>query len=241
MDNPLDLHADAYRPGGSIYDFDNEVMLTWYPERVMKRIGNARSLLELGLGHGYTAEIFAPLFSRHVIVEGSPAVVRGFHEKVPNCRAEIVTAYFEQFSTEDRFDLILMGFVLEHVDDPMVILRRYREFLAPGGRIFLAVPNAAALNRRLGHLAGMLKDISLLSDYDRLMGHQRYFTVETLSEQIEMAGYKLVGLEGIYLKPLTSSQLASLKLERSVFRALCEVGINYPELSCGILAEIAVA
>jgi 2-polyprenyl-3-methyl-5-hydroxy-6-metoxy-1,4-benzoquinol methylase len=238
--NSLDVHAAAYR-GGSLYDFDNQVILNWYPERVLKRVKSAGSLLELGLGHGFTVEKFAPHFARHVVVDGSPAVIRDFREKVPNCRAEIVAAMFEEYRTSDPFDVILMGFILEHVDDPMVILRRYREFLAPHGRMFLAVPNANALNRRLGNLAGMLDDVYALSPNDLALGHKRYYTVESLREQIDRAGYRLIGLEGIYLKPLTSGQLASLKLDGSIIRALCEVGIDYPELSCGILAEISLA
>jgi hypothetical protein len=119
------------------------------------------------------------------------------------------------------------------------ILRHYRSFLAPGGKIFLAVPNAEVLNRRLGHLAGMLDDMAALSQNDHLQGHKRYYTVSSLTEEVEQAGYRVVWMEGVYLKPLTTSQMVSLRLDPKIIRALCEVGVGYPELSCGILAEIS--
>ena len=238
MSNTLDNHVAAYQ-GDNMYDFDNEILLTWYPQRVLHHAGAARSLLELGLGHGYTADIFSRRFERHVVLEGSPAVIGIFRDKHPDCRAEIVETWFESFATDERFDLIVMGFILEHVDDPLLILRRFREFLAPGGRMFLAVPNAEALNRKLGHMAGLLNDVTSLSENDYLLGHKRFYTVATLSADIAQADCGVDRLEGIYLKPFTTRQIVSLQLDRKVIDALCTVGIDYPELSCGLLVEIS--
>lgn len=238
MNNKLDVHVAAYK-GENLYDFDNEILLTWYPQRIVMNSKGASSVLELGLGHGFTTNIFSDNFDRHVVLEGSPAVIQNFKEKFPECDAEIIETYFEEFSTEEKFDVIVMGFILEHVDDPFVIISRYKDFLSPCGKIFLAVPNAEVLNRRLGHLAGMLEDIEMLSENDLLLGHKRYFTVRSLSAEIDCAGYQIDKMEGIYLKPFTTSQIISLNLNEKVIRALCEVGVDYPELSCGILAQIS--
>ena len=238
MVNTLDKHVAAYQ-GDNLYAFDNEILLTWYPQRVLHHAGAAHSLLELGLGHGYSADIFSRRFSRHVVLEGSPAVIGNFRDKHPDCRAEIVETWFENFVTDERFDVIVMGFILEHVDEPLLILRRFREFLAPGGRLFLAVPNAEVLNRRLGRLAGLLDDVTTLSENDHLLGHKRFYTVATLSADIAQAGCGVDRLEGIYLKPFTTRQIVSLQLDRKIIDALCTVGIDYPELSCGLFAEIS--
>ncbi|MDB5983202.1 MAG: SAM-dependent methyltransferase [Pseudomonas sp.] len=238
MSNTLDKHVAAYQ-GDNLYDFDNEILMSWYPQRVLHHADAACSLLELGLGHGYTTDIFSRRFERHVVLEGSPAVIGNFRSKYPDCTAQIIETWFETFTTEERFDVIVMGFILEHVDDPLLILRRFREFLAPGGRMFLAVPNAEVLNRRLGQLAGLLDDVTTLSENDHLLGHQRYYNVATLSADVTQAGCVVDRLEGIYLKPFTTAQILSLQLDRSLIDALCTVGIDYPELSCGLFAEIS--
>lgn len=238
MKDNLDVHVAAYT-GENLYDFDNEILLTWYPQRIINNTKDARSILELGLGHGFTTNIFSNNFDRHVVLEGSPAVIQNFKKKFPECDAQIEESYFETFSTEEKFDVIVMGFILEHVDNPFEIISRYKKFLAPGGKIYLAVPNAEVLNRRLGHLAGMLKDMDTLSENDLLLGHKRYYTVSSLSAEIAQAGYKIDKMEGIYLKPFTTSQIVSLNLDKKIIHALCEVGVAYPELSCGILAQIS--
>ncbi len=239
MSNTLDKYVAAYQ-GDNLYDFDNEILLNWYPQRVLHHAGEARSLLELGLGHGYTTDIFSRHFAHHVVLEGSPAVVRNFREKHPECKAQIVETYFENFCTDEKFDLIVMGFILEHVDDPLLILQRFRNFLAPGGKMFIAVPNAEVLNRRLGYLAGFLDDVTTLSENDLLLGHKRFYTVDSLIADVERVGCGVDRLEGIYLKPFTTRQIVSLQLDRKVIDALCIVGIDRPELSCGLLAEISV-
>jgi len=238
MKNKLDAHVAAYN-GENLYDFDNKILLTWYPQRIVMNSKGDSSILELGLGHGFTTNIFSNNFNRHVVLDGSPAVIQNFKEKFPECGAQIVETYFEEFYTEEHFDVIVMGFILEHVDNPFEIISRYKNFLSPGGKIFLAVPNAEVLNRRLGYLAGMLGDIEALSENDLLLGHKRYYTVNSLSAEIDRAGYRIDKIEGIYLKPFTTSQIISLNLDERVIRSLCEVGVDYPELSCGILAQIS--
>jgi SAM-dependent methyltransferase len=238
VDGQLDIHAPAYS-GNSLYDFDNTILMHWYPRRVLLHSPQARSLLELGLGHGHTVEIFSNHVDRHVVLEGSQAVIDGFKAKHPDCRAEIVETYFEDFATAERFDVIVMGFILEHVENPLAVIRRFRQFLAPGGKLFVAVPNAEVLNRRLGHLAGMLPDMKALSAHDLQLGHRRYYTVTTLSQDIVTAGYTIDRIEGIYLKPFTTSQVMSLGLNDCVLDALCQVGVGYPELCCGILAQVS--
>jgi SAM-dependent methyltransferase len=237
MKNVLDTHVKAYQ-GNNLYDFDNEIILKWYPHRVIKFAGNAKSMLELGLGHGYTTDIFSKHFEKYTVLDGSPAVIENFKKNYPDCKAKIIETYFENFDTDEKFDVINLGFILEHIDNPHEILSKYKKYLAPGATMFVSVPNAEVLNRRLGNLAGMLPDMTVLSDNDRLLGHKRYYTVKTLTEEIEKAGYTLVRMEGIYLKPFTTTQILSLNFDKEIIRALCEVAIDYPELSCGMLAQI---
>lgn len=131
-----------------------------------------------------------------------------------------------------------MGFILEHVDNPFEIIIRFKEFLVPNGKMFITVPNAEVLNRRLEHLAGILLDIQKLSENDLILGHKRYYTVESLTEEVRRAGFEIERMEGIYLKPFTTKQMTSLNFDKNIIDALCHVGIDYPELYCGILAQL---
>lgn len=237
MEKKLDSHLKAYE-GKTQFDFDNEIMLNWYSQRIIELAKGASSILELGLGHGFTTNVFSKCLDNHLVLEGSPAVIENFKKRFPECKAKIIETYFETFDTEEKFDVIVIGFILEHVDDPPLIIQRFKKFLSDDGKIFISVPNAEALNRRLGNLAGLLPDMQKLSENDIALGHKRFYTVSSLIADIQKAGCKVEKMEGIYLKPFTSNQMASLSLSKSIFTALCQAGISYPELCCGILAEI---
>jgi hypothetical protein len=45
-------------------------------------------------------------------------------------------------------------------------------------------------------------------------------------------------IEGIYLKPLTTAQMAQLNLSKEIMEAFCKVGKDFPELCVGVLLEL---
>ena len=236
MSQNLDSYVGAYGQDFA-YAFDNAIMLNWYPKRIMALSKKEDRVLELGIGHGYTSNLFAQFYSRYSVIDGSESVIAQFRKQYPLSGAQIVQSFFEEYDTAEKFDVMVMGFVLEHVHSPQKILRHFRQFLGPGGRCFIAVPNAESLHRRFGHEAGLLPDLMALSDGDKALGHLRLYTVASLSRELEECGYRVVAKEGIFLKPLTTRQIASLDLGADILDGMCKVGVGYPELSNGLLFE----
>jgi len=236
----LDLEATEYQPDAAT-SFENNLILKWYPERVLKSTGPIGSLLELGIGHGYTAELFNKNCDRHVIVDGAPSVIEQFRDAHTHLEIEIFESYFENFEMDEKFDVIVMGFVLEHVDDPVLVLNRFREHLKSDGKLFVAVPNGESLNRRIGFEMGLIDSLSSLNKNDLSLGHKRNYSLDSIVADIEVAGYRVISQEGIYLKPLPLAVLQSLENSAANFDAMLQVGIQFPELSVGILIEAVVA
>ncbi|MBC01442.1 MAG: SAM-dependent methyltransferase [Rhodobacteraceae bacterium] len=233
----LDTVASKYtKPSG--VEIENDLILNWYPQRVLARTGRVGNLLELGLGHGYTVRHFHEMADRHTVIEGSRAVVDYFEKNNPWFEGRILEGYFETCELDERFDLIVMGFVLEHVDDPVAVMRRYRKALAPGGRLFVAVPNAKSMNRRLGLEMGLIDDIYDLNETDHLLGHQRNYCRETLAADAARAGYRVAHEEGIYLKPLPLGVLKTLDDMDANLKAMLKVGVDFPDLCVALLVEL---
>lgn len=234
--NDLDAVSSEYRPNGATA-IENDLILNWYPQRMVARFGHCDSLLELGIGHGFTAGKFNAACDRHVLIEGSQVVIDQFRETHSDFEAELVFGYFEEFDTDERFDVIVMGFILEHVEDPGYLLDRYRKFLKSGGRLFVAVPNAKSMNRRLGVELGMIDDIYSLNANDHALGHRRQYCLDTLKAELVRHGYTITHEEGIYLKPLPLGVLKSLPDFEANLQAMLRVGIEFPELCVGLLVE----
>lgn len=241
----LDRLKGAYGPEFRYHE-ENLAMLGWYVERMMGALARsrARTLVSLGIGHGVVGRAIlsglASSLSEYTVVEGSPEAVADFRnstEVPPN--VSLVNALFEEYSPASPVDAVEMGFVLEHVDDPAAVLARYAGFLRPGGTMVVVVPNARALHRRIGHAAGLLDNLFRLSPDDLLLGHKRYFDLASITALVLSAGLKVVRIEGVYLKPLTTAQLASLALSPEVRRAFYDVGVEHPDICNAIYLEAA--
>jgi 2-polyprenyl-3-methyl-5-hydroxy-6-metoxy-1,4-benzoquinol methylase len=102
-----------------------------------------KRVLDFGCGGGFFLRICARLGADVQGIEPSPhgAKVTG-RQGIPVFEGSLE----EYLSMSDRqcFDVITSNHVLEHVSNPIRTLAGLRALLAPGGRITIAVPNAAS-------------------------------------------------------------------------------------------------
>lgn len=245
----LDVHQAAYTKAFAHYE-ENHLVHVAYGLRVANRLRElrARAVLSLGIGH---TEVARPILEmlregalgRYVLVDAAPAIIQGFAESITPAPPglELIEAYFESFVDSERFDAIEAGFVLEHVDDPALLLRHLRGLLREDGRLFVAVPNARSLHRVLGHEAGLLPDLYALSPADLELGHRRYFDLERLVKLVGECGWSVQSRAGLMLKPFTTRQMEQLALPAEVWRALQQVAEGYPEISNSFCLELSLA
>jgi len=237
----LNSYKDAYLESFP-YFWDETVLLDAYARKLVAALKPRKRVRALSLGIGrqmVSKAIFENVdLAEYHIVEGAEDIIERYKaESSPPDFVQVHHAWFENVSLDGKFDVIEMGFVLEHVDDPALILRRYRDFLAPGGVLFVAVPNARSLHRLLGHAAGLMPDIYALSPSDIALGHKRYFDTQSITAMVRDCGYQVDQVHGLMLKPLTTSQIQSLRLGRKFDEALIEVGYGLPDVTNGVLIE----
>lgn len=239
----LDQYVGAYH-GDFRFADENLGMLRSYVSYFIDSVGLRPSSDVLSLGIGYqivSQSIVRELGDRlasYMIVEGSRAVIADFKAQWPLEREpEVVESYFETFDSKRQFDAIEMGFVLEHVDDPALVVGRFKRFLKPGGFVSMAVPNARSLHRLIGHEAGLLDDVYKLSAEDRQLGHKRYFDLASLQCLAESEGLVVRRTRGIMMKPVTTRQLGALQLSSEVMQALYKVADGLPAISNALYIE----
>jgi 2-polyprenyl-3-methyl-5-hydroxy-6-metoxy-1,4-benzoquinol methylase len=90
---------------------------------------------------------------------------------------------------DERFDVIIFADVLEHLPWPVGILRRYLQWLAPGGSVIVSLPNVGLWSVRFAHLFGnwSYEETGVL---DRT--HLRFFTRKSAKWLIGEAGLQVV-------------------------------------------------
>ncbi|ASW54801.1 bifunctional 2-polyprenyl-6-hydroxyphenol methylase/3-demethylubiquinol 3-O-methyltransferase UbiG [Plantactinospora sp. KBS50] len=95
----------------------------------------------------------------------------------------VLQGRFEQVAATLRADVVCAFHVLEHVDDPRLLLQTARQVLAPGGWLALEVPNIASVAaQRFGR-----QWPGLQPEY-----HRWHFTPESLTKLLVGSGFDVV-------------------------------------------------
>lgn len=169
--------------------------------QVVELVGQAKRVLDVGCWNGDLGRVLMDggcSVSGIEIDAGAAAIAARFLEKVVvlDLDKESVLDHFEPGS----FDAIVFADVLEHVYDPVGVLRGCLDLLAPDGRVVISLPNVAHGSLRLAHLAGRwdLTDTGLL---DRT--HIRFFNRALVFDLLEQAGLVVEDLRGTTADPLT--------------------------------------
>jgi 2-polyprenyl-3-methyl-5-hydroxy-6-metoxy-1,4-benzoquinol methylase len=191
-------------------------------------------VLDLGIGDGLFLEAFRT-HENFTIIEGSSSLVEHAKEKIKNdaSKVKIIKTYFENYEPLHRFDVIIASHVLEHVQDPTIVLRKVRTWLKPGGILIVIVPNRESLHRRLGLILRIQKKLDDLSERDQIVGHLRVYSMEMLTKELLATNFTIKQKQGFFVKVLSNQQLSNLSPK--IIEGLCELSSDLPaELGANI-------
>lgn len=200
-----------------------------YSFKIAKRHFVGETLLELGPAEGVMTDLLATVGKKMTLVEGSARFCDDLRHRFPE--AEVVHSLFEEFCPQGTFDNIILGHVLEHVQDPVDILSRAKHWLTPeNGRLFAAVPNARSLHRQAAVLMGMLPSEDSLNEMDLHHGHRRVFNPESFRNAFLRAGLQIEIFGGYWMKPVSNKQIETTWTPE-MLDAFMEIGERYPDIS----------
>ncbi len=193
------------------------------------------SALELGCSDGVWTRLLVERFARVVVVDAAEKYVNLLREQLRGHNIEFHLSFFEQFETDEKFDSIFMLNILEHVLDPVEVMRRARQWLKPDGVILINVPNAESVHRKVGVALGMIDRIDALNPLDQRLGHRRVYTWDTLRKDIEASGLNIQHISGVFLKVISNAQMEQC-FNPDLMRALYVVGREFPRQCATIYA-----
>ncbi len=168
--------------------------------RILNLVGRGKKVLEVGCATGYmTRYLREELDCRVSCIEIDPDAA----EKAGAFSEKIVIGDIEELDCTqtlgmNRFDVIILADVLEHLKDPGRVLMRLRNYLAPEGFLLISVPNGAHGSLALEVLDGRWKyrEEGLL---DR--SHLHFFDRDTMSALLDATGFHISRLERIIVHP----------------------------------------
>jgi len=219
------------------YSFDFDIMHP-YMLKSFEPFFKEGNLLELGSFEGEFTKRFLPYFDAITCVEASDKAIKEAKKKLPES-VEIIHSKFEDVDLENKFDNIILTHVLEHLDDPVKILKRInKEWLTDNGKLFLVTPNAMAGSRQIAVKMGLISHNSAVTPAEKEHGHQITYAFDTLERDAHAAGLDVIHRSGIFFKALANFQWDMLLetdiISKEYLDGCYALGEQYPELCSSI-------
>ena len=175
----------------------------------------ARSVLEFGCGEApLGAAIKARQKARVVGIELDPRAAAVARKRIDDVYQGDVRQIVSLI--HERFDWIVGGDIVEHLDEPWSFLAELRRISAPGGRLLLSLPNLANVSIVNDLLRGRF-------DYVYMgltcAGHVRFFTRRSIEEMLDIAGWRVESIETqpVTITPAAAELLAKLEASGAEF------------------------
>ena len=223
LNEELDLIAS-----NSLYAAGVNTCSIHYSFEIFSRYIKEGTILELGPAEGVMTDLLYKTENPLTLVEGSSLFCKLLEEKYPD--VEVIHSLFETFSTDKKFQTIVLGHVLEHVDDPVLILQRIKQFLREDGIILAAVPNANSIHRQAAVLMGLIPTLKTFSALDHHHGHKRVYGIDELENDFSFAGLTIKKTGGYWLKPISNAQIEK-DWTPEMITAFMKLGEKYPEIA----------
>lgn len=219
------------------YTFDFDVMHPFMLKSFIPffREGN---LLELGSFKGDFTKRFFPHFEDITCVEASDEAIE-FARNEFGSRVKFVNSLFENADLPTKYDNIILTHTLEHIDDPIALMKRVNdEWLSDKGRFFLVCPNANAPSRQIAVKMGLISHNSAITPAEKEHGHRITYTLDTLERDAKAGGLKVVHRSGIFFKALANFQwdrlLGTDIISKEYLEGCFQLGQQYPDLCSSI-------
>jgi 2-polyprenyl-3-methyl-5-hydroxy-6-metoxy-1,4-benzoquinol methylase len=202
-----------------------------YSYNIFCRYANKGSILELGPAEGVMTDLIMKDFVDITVVEGSEIFCIELKKKYPTLK--VINSLFESYLPDFKFDNIILGHVLEHVESPKDLLKKLKQWLNPKGVIFASVPNALSLHRQAAVLMGLLENESSLNLSDINHGHKRVFNLNDFINLFLVSDLNITKYGGYWLKPLSNIQIEESWSQEAI-KAFMILGEKFPEIAAEI-------
>jgi 2-polyprenyl-3-methyl-5-hydroxy-6-metoxy-1,4-benzoquinol methylase len=219
------------------YSFDYDVMHPYMLKSFLPFFREGK-LLELGSFKGDFTKLFLPYFEDITCVEASDEAI-DIAKSTLGKNVKFINSLFEFAELPTKYDNIVLTHVLEHINDPVAVLKRINdEWLSDNGRFFLVCPNANAPSRQIAVKMGLIKHNNAVTPAEKEHGHQITYTLDTLERDAKTAGLKVIHRSGIFFKALANFQwdilLQTDIISKEYLDGCFELGHHYPELCSSI-------
>ena len=150
-----------------------------------------KNILDVGSGTGVSCILLEKKGYNMTGVDPDPKNAQLINSKLK--KGKCINSYFEDLKIENKVDAVWLTHVIEHLEQPDILLEKCKEWIIPDGIICIAVPDCENPD--------MLKS-SLTNPY-----HIYHFTKQSLKILFEKCGYDVIKCDSLAIIKKTNRRM----------------------------------
>ena len=153
---------------------------------IKKIIPKKSRVLEIGSGHGFFLEIMKTN-GFDIIGYDISKEKRKYSKKITDVPVYDININ-EKIPADNKFDIVVLFHTLEHITEPITLLKNIKKLLKPKGKILIEVPNSDDFHLKLN---------KFYKEFYWERAHIHYFNPKILKNVIRKSGFKNIRIVGV--------------------------------------------
>ncbi|MGI9534622.1 MAG: class I SAM-dependent methyltransferase, partial [Thermodesulfobacteriota bacterium] len=147
------------------------------------------TLLDIGCATGWITSNSKDAGFDVLGLEANPVIAKYGRDKYG---IEIFEGFIEDLDINMKFNAITMFHILEHLTDPLQILKKVSSHLTDNGKLLIVIPNADSLG------------VGIFGQFYNwnIPDHISFFSPATISELMEISGFRVLGISHLTSPPM---------------------------------------
>ena len=189
------------------YVFDDKmkhIIIKNLKEILKDDFNNIKKVLEVGCYMGSMTTILNDLFTDLTVIEPSINCINLLKNNLSN--VQFINTTLENYTTDIKYDLIIISHTLEHMENQIESLKKAYELLNKDKYLYVIVPNGTSISRLIAEKMELLPYACCVSEGERTHGHYITYDLYTLDRHFREANINIYKKGGLVLKIFGNKQ-----------------------------------
>src|SRR3989338_2118133 len=173
-----------------IYDTHNPEVINFLFQEAKPGV----RILDVGCGTGKLGKLIKSKINCYIegieIDPEAAKIAQKGYDKIIEINLEELIAQKKLLGAIGKYDIIILGDILEHIRQPDELLRSCQDVLKDNGYLIASIPNIANWMIRIKLLFGIFNYSGGILDE----GHVRFFTYKTARRLLQKNGYSIISV-----------------------------------------------
>jgi len=157
-------------------------------------------VLDFGCGDGTVTKALADSVSEVIGIDISEECIKRANKINSHPKVDYLNVPIEDFDAKERFDVVMMFEVIEHIFDPQTVIKQIYSILKKNGVLIISTPNFSNITRRMKKVVNPIVKKSGYQGWNEIASeHICEYSFKDMISIIKKCNFEIIKKDGVIL------------------------------------------